>query len=128
MPTSTSRSRTSWTRYTARQASAASGAARERVLSYIERGSAEGAQLLLDGRSAPLPARGHFLGPTVFDQVQPEMAIARDEILGPVMSIMRAPALERAVELINAGPYGTSAIIYTRSGRAARQVAPQGGW
>jgi malonate-semialdehyde dehydrogenase (acetylating)/methylmalonate-semialdehyde dehydrogenase len=100
-----------------------SGAARERVLSYIERGAAEGAQILLDGRSAPLPARGHFLGPTVFDQVQPEMAIARDEIFGPVMSIMRAPALERAVELINAGPYGNSAIIYTQSGGAAREFA-----
>jgi malonate-semialdehyde dehydrogenase (acetylating)/methylmalonate-semialdehyde dehydrogenase len=102
-----------------------SRAARERVVSYIECGQAEGAQLLLDGRASPMPARGHFLGPTVFDQVRPEMAIARDEIFGPVMSIMRAPTLERAVDLINAGPYGNSAIIYTQGGRAAREFAAQ---
>ena len=100
-----------------------SGPAKARVISYIERGQEEGAQLLLDGRAATLPDRGYFLGPTVFDRVRPEMAVACDEIFGPVMSIMRAPVLERAVELINAGPHGNSAIIYTQSGGAARQFA-----
>ena len=99
--------------------------ARERVISYIERGAKEGAALLLDGRSARVPPEGFFLGPTVFDHVPPESAIACDEIFGPVMSILRAPSLDRAIELINASPYGNSAIIYTQSGKAARDFARQ---
>ncbi len=102
-----------------------SRAARERVVSYIERGAKDGAALLLDGRSASVPAGGYFLGPTVFDHVPPESAIACDEIFGPVMSILRAPTLERAVELVNASPYGNSAIIYTQSGKSARDFAYQ---
>ena len=100
-------------------------AARERVVSYIERGAKEGAALLLDGRLARVPAEGYFLGPTVFDHVPPESAVACDEIFGPLMSIMRAPSLGRAVELINATPFGNSAIIYTQSGKAARDFAYQ---
>ena len=102
-----------------------SQAAKERVVSYIERGAKEGVALLLDGRSARVPPEGFFLGPTVFDHVPPESAIACDEIFGPVMSILRAPSLDRAVEVINASPYGNSAIIYTQSGKAARDFARQ---
>ena len=99
--------------------------AKERAISYIERGVKEGGQLLLDGRLAPVPQQGYFLGPSVFDQVQPEMAIACDEIFGPVMSVLRASSLEQAIEVINASPYGNSAIIYTQSGKAAREFAYQ---
>ena len=102
-----------------------SRAARERVLSYIERGVKDGAQLLLDGRRAGVPSEGYFIGPTIFDRVQPAMAIAGDEIFGPVLSILRVSTLEQAIELINASPYGNSAIIYTERGRAAREFAYQ---
>lgn len=100
-----------------------SEAAKERIVSYIERGERDGAQLLLDGRRASVPPAGYFIGPTIFDRVDPEMAIACDEIFGPVMSILRVSGLEQAVELINASQYGNSAIIYTESGGAAREFA-----
>ena len=100
-----------------------SASARERAISYIERGIAEGGQLLLDGRLARVPKEGYFLGPTVFDRVEPSAAIARDEIFGPLMSIMRSASLEEAIDLINGSPFGNSAIIYTRSGQAARELA-----
>lgn len=99
--------------------------AKERVVSYIERGAKDAAALLLDGRSASVPAEGYFLGPTVFDRVPPQSAIACDEIFGPVMSVLRAPSLDHAIKLVNASPYGNSAIIYTQSGRAARDFAYQ---
>ena len=98
-------------------------ASRRRVVSYIEEGVKQGARLLLDGRKRPVPDPGFFLGPTVFDEVQPDMAIACDEIFGPVMSILRSPTLEDAVGLINSAPHGNSAIIYTENGAAARQFA-----
>ena len=96
---------------------------RRRVVSYIEEGVKQGARLLLDGRERPVPEGGFFLGPTVFDEVQPRMAIALDEIFGPVMSILRSQTLEDAIGLINSAPHGNSAIIYTQSGPAARQFA-----
>jgi len=100
-----------------------SSAARQRVVSYIERGVREGGELLLDGRLARVPKEGYFLGPTVFDRVGPETAIAGDEVFGPLMSILRAGSLEDAVDLINKSPYGNSAVVYTRNGRAAREFA-----
>ena len=100
-----------------------SSAARQRVVSYIERGVREGGELLLDGRLARVPKEGYFLGPTVFDRVGPETAIAGDEVFGPLMSILRASSFEEAVDLINNSPYGNSAVVYTRNGRAAREFA-----
>jgi malonate-semialdehyde dehydrogenase (acetylating)/methylmalonate-semialdehyde dehydrogenase len=100
-----------------------SQAAKERVVSYIERGVQEGGQLLLDGRFARIPEEGFFLGPTIFDQVRPDAAIASDEIFGPLMAILRVPSIEEAIGLINASPYGNSAMIYTQSGGAARELA-----
>lgn len=102
-----------------------SQAAKERVISYIERGVREGGQLLLDGRLARVPKEGFFLGPTIFDQVRPEAAIASDEIFGPLMAILRVPSIEEAVALINASPYGNGAMIYTQSGKAARDFVYQ---
>ncbi len=98
-------------------------ASRQRIRSCIESGTAEGARLLLDGREGAMPDQGFFLGPTVFDEVQPDMLIAREEIFGPVMSVLRCRSLDDAIRLINASPFGNSAIIYTQSGLAARHFA-----
>lgn len=94
----------------------------KRIRAAIERGVAEGARLRLDGRSQTVPhrPRGCFLGPTVFDDVTPEMFIGREEIFGPVVSVMRAPDLHAAIALTNRCPYGNTACLFTQSGAAAR--------
>jgi len=96
---------------------------KQRVLSYLEKGVQEGAELILDGRKTKVEGypNGYFIGPTVFDQVSPDMTIAKEEIFGPVASIIRVPDLNRAIEIIHASPYGNSSAIFTRSGRAARE-------
>jgi malonate-semialdehyde dehydrogenase (acetylating)/methylmalonate-semialdehyde dehydrogenase len=96
---------------------------RERVVGWIGKGEAEGAKLMLDGRGAKVEhyPQGNFLGPTTFDAVEPEMAIAREEIFGPVASILRARGLEEAIGIINGSPYGNAASIYTANGLAARE-------
>ncbi len=98
--------------------------ARQRILGYLERGQREGAELVLDGRRHPRlkgPEGGFFLGPCIFDRVGPGMAIAREEIFGPVLSVMRVPDLETAIAVANRSRYGNAASIFTRSGKAARQ-------
>ena len=100
-----------------------SEAARERILGYIEKGLAEGAKLILDGRGIKVPGRenGFFLGPCVFDKVKPEMTIAREEIFGPVVSIIHAGDLNEAVELINSRGFANAACLYTQSGATMRE-------
>jgi malonate-semialdehyde dehydrogenase (acetylating)/methylmalonate-semialdehyde dehydrogenase len=93
--------------------------ARERITSYIERGVAEGAKLICDGRGND-PDHGYFLRPTIFDEVQPDMSIAQDEIFGPVLGIVRAPDLDSALHVVNASRFGNAASIFTRSGAVAR--------
>ncbi len=93
---------------------------RERVKSYIEIGQSEGAELIVDGRKASLPDRGFFLGPTIFTGVDPDMRIAREEIFGPVLSTVRVKSIEEGIELINRSQYGNGAVLFTRSGAAAR--------
>ena len=98
--------------------------AKERVLQYVERGLEEGAKLILDGRNATPQKypKGYFVGPTIFDQVTPDMTIARDEIFGPVANIIRANTFDEAVEMINKKTdYGNEACIFTRSGKTARE-------
>ena len=98
--------------------------ARERVLGYIQKGLDEGAKLVLDGRQARVErySNGYFLGPTIFDQVTPDMTIARDEIFGPVASIIRSDKLDEAIEMINTkSNYGNEACIFTSSGKNARE-------
>lgn len=94
----------------------------ERVHEGIERGVAERARLVLDGRGATVPSLPHgcFVGPTVFDDVSPEMFIAREEIFGPVVSILRASTLDAAIDLANLSRYGNSVSLFTQSGAAAR--------
>jgi malonate-semialdehyde dehydrogenase (acetylating) / methylmalonate-semialdehyde dehydrogenase len=96
---------------------------RKKVLSYIEAGEKEGATLVRDGRkgNGSESSGGNFLGPTLFDNVKPEMKIAREEIFGPVLSVVRTKTLAEALEVVNRSEYGNAASIYTRSGSAARE-------
>jgi len=97
---------------------------RERVVGYIEKGIKEGAKLRLDGRDPDLVGnwpRDCFVGPTVFEDVTPGMAIASEEIFGPVASVMRATGLDEAIEMIHRNPFGNAATIFTRSGKWARE-------
>ncbi len=98
---------------------------RQRVLEYIERGLAEGARLVLDGRGVSVPDRpgGFFLGPTVFDEVAPDMTIARDEIFGPVASVVRARDLDEALRIVHAHPNANAISIFTGSGKIAREFS-----
>ncbi len=96
---------------------------RERVLNYIDVGQKEGAKLVRDGRKDTCDAEGYYLGITIFDSVKPEMRIAREEIFGPVLSVIRARDLKHAMEIVNASEHGNASSIYTRSGAAAQQFA-----
>ncbi|HKD16338.1 MAG TPA: CoA-acylating methylmalonate-semialdehyde dehydrogenase [Thermoanaerobaculia bacterium] len=102
-----------------------SAAHREKVVGYIDKGVAEGARLVLDGRRKAVPDRpgGYFLGPTLFDDVSPSMAIGRDEIFGPVASITPVKSLEDAIAVMQAHPNANATSIFTSSGKAAREYA-----
>jgi malonate-semialdehyde dehydrogenase (acetylating)/methylmalonate-semialdehyde dehydrogenase len=96
---------------------------KERVAGFIGRGIKEGARLTLDGRKIKLVGEwphDAFLNPTVFEEVTPDMEIAREEIFGPVASIIRAKNVDDAVEIIHASPFGNSAAIFTQNGKWAR--------
>lgn len=97
---------------------------KERVLGYIEKGIEEGAKLRLDGRRVELVGdwpEACFLGPTVFEDVTLDMTIAREEIFGPVASMMKASSLDEAIEMIHGNPFGNAASIFTASGKWARE-------
>jgi len=100
-----------------------SAAHKERVLGYIEKGIAEGADLIMDGRNYTSPEfpNGFFIGPTIFDNVKPDMTIAKEEIFGPVVSVVRAKNLDDVIDLINTRGFANAACIYTNSGAAARE-------
>jgi malonate-semialdehyde dehydrogenase (acetylating)/methylmalonate-semialdehyde dehydrogenase len=96
---------------------------KERVTGYIEAGVKEGADLLLDGRSARVAdyPKGQFVGATIFDGVTPAMTIGKEEIFGPVASITRAGDLDEALALVQASPYANATSIFTSSGKVARE-------
>jgi malonate-semialdehyde dehydrogenase (acetylating)/methylmalonate-semialdehyde dehydrogenase len=96
---------------------------RDRVLELIDTGAKEGAKVAVDGRGARAPEApgGFFVGATVLDHVQNGMTVAREEIFGPVLNVMRFADLDAALELANRSPYGNGASIFTRSGKAARE-------
>src|SRR5688572_24787651 len=98
------------------------GAHRDKVVGYIDAGEREGAKLVVDGRGFKLPGaeRGFFLGGTLFDGVDPKMSIYREEIFGPVLSVVRVPTLADAMRLINAHEYANGTAVFTRDGAAAR--------
>ena len=95
-----------------------------RVTSYVELGTEEGAQLLVDGRQTLLPrGNGFFLGACLFDHVKPEMRIYREEIFGPVLGIVRARDFATAMKLVNEHEFGNGVAIFTRDGDTARAFA-----
>jgi malonate-semialdehyde dehydrogenase (acetylating)/methylmalonate-semialdehyde dehydrogenase len=94
-----------------------------RVESYIDKGVAEGAKPVLDGRSVKCKGDGFFVGPTIFDNVRPEMTIAREEIFGPVLSVIRVKTLDDAISLVNSSRFGNATSIFTASGKAAREYS-----
>jgi len=95
--------------------------ARERIFDYIGQGADTGAQLTVDGRELEVDGGGFWVGPTVIDQVDPSMSVYTDEIFGPVLSVVRSPSLDEAIELINRNPYANGAAIFTGSGHEARR-------
>jgi malonate-semialdehyde dehydrogenase (acetylating) / methylmalonate-semialdehyde dehydrogenase len=98
---------------------------RDKVAAYIDTGVAEGAELVVDGRGFKLQGyeNGYFLGGTLFDHVKPEMKIYREEIFGPVLSVVRTQSYAEAVELIHGHEYANGTAIFTRDGDAAREFA-----
>lgn len=102
-----------------------SATAKERIETFITEAEQSGATVLVDGRNTNVPGRegGFYIGATVIDGVTPDMRIAREEVFGPVLSIIRTGSLDEAVTIENASPYGNAAAVYTRSGSAARSVS-----
>lgn len=98
--------------------------AKERIERYITEAEKLGAKVLVDGRNAVVPNNegGFYVGPTVIDYVKPEMAIAKEEVFGPVIAILRTDTLEEAVKIENSSNYGNAASIFTQSGSFARYV------
>jgi malonate-semialdehyde dehydrogenase (acetylating)/methylmalonate-semialdehyde dehydrogenase len=94
-----------------------------RVTGYVDQGVAEGAVPLVDGRQSKPSGDGYFLGPTIFDHVTPRMTIAREEIFGPVLSVMRVDTLDDAIDLVNRSPFGNATAIFTSSGKSAREYS-----
>jgi malonate-semialdehyde dehydrogenase (acetylating)/methylmalonate-semialdehyde dehydrogenase len=95
---------------------------RDKVKSFVDKGVAEGAKLVVDGRTHGIK-EGFFLGTTLFDRVKPQMEIYKHEIFGPVLAVLRADSLEEAISIVNANPYANGAAIFTESGGAARRFA-----
>jgi malonate-semialdehyde dehydrogenase (acetylating)/methylmalonate-semialdehyde dehydrogenase len=98
---------------------------KQKILGYIEAGEKEGAKLVRDGRGVDRGGsnifQGNYVGPTIFDHADPGMKIVREEIFGPVLSVVRAKDLKQAVEIVGKSEFGNAASIYTRSGAAARE-------
>jgi malonate-semialdehyde dehydrogenase (acetylating)/methylmalonate-semialdehyde dehydrogenase len=100
---------------------------RDRVAGYVGSAESEGAEVVLDGREVKVPGGedGFFVGPTLVDHVTPSMQVYRDEIFGPVLSVLRVDTLDDAIALVNANPYGNGTAIFTRDGAAARRFRRQ---
>ncbi len=98
--------------------------AKQRIESYIDEAVAAGAKLLLDGRNITVLGRegGFWIGPTILDQVRPDMRIAQEEVFGPVLVIIRAANVDQALAVENASPYGNAASVFTENGGLARYV------
>ncbi|PCI09423.1 MAG: methylmalonate-semialdehyde dehydrogenase (CoA acylating) [Flavobacteriaceae bacterium] len=101
-----------------------SAAAKERIERYISEAEADGAKILLDGRNTTVAGKegGFYVGPTIIDYVTTDMSVAREEIFGPVISIIRAKDLDEAIEIENGSNYGNAAAVFTQSGGLAKQV------
>ncbi|TMF58601.1 MAG: CoA-acylating methylmalonate-semialdehyde dehydrogenase [Chloroflexi bacterium] len=93
---------------------------KRKLIEYIDGAEAEGAQLVSDGRQVSL-SDGFFLGPTIFDRVTPNMKVWKDELFGPVLSVVRASDIDEALSVLNSSTYGNMASIFTSSGKNARE-------
>ncbi|MBP9098554.1 MAG: CoA-acylating methylmalonate-semialdehyde dehydrogenase [Ferruginibacter sp.] len=96
----------------------------QRIEKYITDAEQDGAVILVDGRNTKVPGKenGTYVGPTVIDHVKPEMSVAREEIFGPVISIMRTNTVDEALAIENANPYGNAASVFTQNGGMARYI------
>lgn len=101
-----------------------SAEAKARIEHYITEAEAQGAKILVDGRHAVVAGKegGFYVGPTVIDYVRPDMAVATEEIFGPVISIMRTETVDEALAIENANPYGNAASVFTQNGGWARYI------
>jgi len=99
-------------------------ASQQRIERYISEAEQQGAKILVDGRNVKVPGKenGTYVGPTVIDYVTPDMAVAKEEVFGPVISIMRANTVDEALAIENASSYGNAASVFTQNGGAARYV------
>lgn len=97
---------------------------KERIEKYITEAEEQGGKVLVDGRGAQVDGKenGTYVGPTVIDYVKPEMSVAKEEIFGPVISIMRTKTVDEALAIENANPYGNAASVFTQNGGVARYV------
>lgn len=98
--------------------------AKTRIEQYITEAENNGARILLDGRGAAVPGKenGTYVGPTIIDYVTPDMSVAKEEIFGPVISILRTSTIDEALDIENASPYGNAASVFTQNGSMARYV------
>jgi len=101
-----------------------SAEAKKRIENYIAQAETDGAKILLDGRKTTVPGKegGYYVGATIIDHVTIDMSVAREEIFGPVISIIRAKNLDEAIEIENGSNYGNAAAVFTQSGGLAKQV------
>jgi malonate-semialdehyde dehydrogenase (acetylating)/methylmalonate-semialdehyde dehydrogenase len=99
-----------------------SAKSKKKILEYIDGAIKDGAKPLIDGRGIKVPGyeKGHFVGPTILDNCTPDMAVTKDEIFGPVVSVLRMETLDEAIDFMNSSPFGNAASIYTQNGRSAR--------
>ena len=97
------------------------GVHRDKVASYLDSGAEQGAKVVLDGRESAPEGDGFFLGASLLDEVTPDMDAYRDEIFGPVLSVVRVDTYDEAVTLVNENPWGNGTAIFTRDGGVARQ-------
>ncbi|SEK57400.1 methylmalonate-semialdehyde dehydrogenase [acylating] [Chitinophaga rupis] len=97
---------------------------KEKIERYITEAEQQGARILIDGRNTVVEGKeqGSYVGPTVIDYVKPDMAVAREEIFGPVISILRTNTVDEALAIENANPYGNAAAVYTQNGSLARYI------
>ena len=97
---------------------------KEKIERYISEAEKDGARILVDGRGAKVEGKenGTYVGPTVIDHVKPEMSVAKEEIFGPVISIMRTETIDEALAIENANPYGNAASVFTQNGGLARYI------
>ncbi len=99
-------------------------ASQERIEQYITQAEKDGAKVLVDGRNTKVAGKegGTYVGPTVIDYVTPDMSVAKEEIFGPVISIMRTNTVDEALAIENANPYGNAASVFTQNGGMARYI------